>query len=89
MSTLLSIGFSLLKSLYLLYSIAGFTLDYVGVAIIILIYLKYFYRENLDSLKVKYSMFGYMYFVLMSLSTIAALFSKVLGIEIKWHRKPR
>ena len=89
LSTLLSIGFSLLKSLYLLYSIAGFTLDYVGVAIIILIYLKYFYRENLDSLKVKYSMFGYMYFVLMSLSTIVALFSKVLGIEIKWHRKPR
>jgi len=89
LSTLLSIGFSLLKSLYLLYSIAGFTLDYVGVAIIILIYLKYFYRENLDSLKVKYSMFGYMYFIIMSLSTIAALFSKVLGIEIKWHRKPR
>ena len=89
LSTLLSIGFSLLKSLYLLYSIAGFTLDYVGVAIIILIYLKYFYRENLDSLKVKYSMFGYIYFIIMSLSTIAALFSKVLGIEIKWHRKPR
>jgi cellulose synthase/poly-beta-1,6-N-acetylglucosamine synthase-like glycosyltransferase len=89
LSTLLSIGFSLLKSLYLLYSIAGFTLNYVGVFIIVLIYLKYFYKEKIDSLKVKYSMFSYLYFILMSLSTIAALFSKVLGIEIKWHRKPR
>ncbi|MGC9211610.1 MAG: hypothetical protein ACP5FU_05610 [Nitrososphaeria archaeon] len=52
-------------------------------------YIKYFYRENIDFLKVKYSMFGYVYFILMSLSTIGALFSKVFGIEIKWHRKPR
>jgi len=89
LSMLISIGFSLLKSLYLLYSIAGFTLDYVGVAVIILLYIKYFYRENIDFLKVKYSMLGYVYFILMSLSTIGALFSKVFGIEIKWHRKPR
>jgi len=89
LSMLVSIGFSLLKSLYLLYSVAGFTLDYVGVALIILIYIKYFYKESIDSLKVKYSMLGYIYFILMSLSTIAALFSKLFGIEIKWHREPR
>ncbi len=89
LSMLISIGFSLLRSLYLLYSIAGFTLDYIGVAFIILIYIKYFYKENIDSLKVKYSMLGYVYFILMSLSTIGALFSKIFGIEIKWHRRPR
>lgn len=89
LSMLVSIGFSLLKSLYLIYNVTGFTLDYIGVALIILIYIKYFYKEEIDSLKVKYSMLGYLYFILMTISTLGALFSKLLGIEIKWYRRPR